>query len=98
MPCRKSRSFVSQSRRIWAKRAISSQVSAPAMTPHNAITTMFNNGWAIRLRRRRGSGKRAKNFLMETGVSEDERDMRFLRGVVDLHGHHSRTLSLFQSI
>jgi hypothetical protein len=43
-PARRSRNLASQARRMRAKRAISSQVSAPAMTPHRAMTTSFTNG------------------------------------------------------
>src|SRR5262249_18394926 len=98
MPGRRSKNLASQPRRRPAKRAISSHESAPAMTPHTAMTTMFNNGWAMRLRRRRGSGKPAKNRLMETEVSEEEPAMQWLREPGDLHGHPSPTPCLFQSL
>src|SRR5262245_19227898 len=98
MPGRKSKYLASQSRRRRAKRAISSHESAPATTPHTAMNTMFSNGWATRLRRRRGSGKQAKNLLMETGVSEDERAIDSLPKAGDFHEHHSLTPCPFQCL
>ena len=59
------------------------------------MTTMFSNRWATRLRRRRGSGKRAKNLLMETGESEDERAMDSLLELGALHGIIRRPFVLF---
>jgi hypothetical protein len=59
------------------------------------MTTMFSNGCDTRLRRRRGSGNRAKNCLMESGVSDEARNMGFLGESGDLHGDHSRPLAFF---
>jgi hypothetical protein len=62
------------------------------------MNTMFSNAWATPLRRQRGSGKRAKNRLMETGVSEDERAMDSLPEASDLQEHHLLTPCPFQCL
>jgi hypothetical protein len=59
MPCGRSRNVANHSALIRPNSAISTQLSAPPITPHSAIVTMASNECA-RARATRGSSKAAK--------------------------------------